>query len=124
MNGKPLVWDFTCVHRLAPSYLSNAINEGPVVANSAELIKARKYIELELSHFVQPIAAETLGGLGSSSLDFLKDLGKRIYRSTGQKRSAEFLRQRLGIAVQIGNASSVLETFGRRNDPLDIDFAR
>ena len=123
-SGRALVWDFTCVHRQAASYSSSALKDGPAVANLAESNKLRKYQELEQSHIVQPVAAETLGGLGESTLTFLRELGARIRSVSDQKRSAEFLRQRLGISIQIGNAAAVMETFGGAEDPLDIDFVR
>ena len=119
-NGKPLVWDFTCVHRLSPSYINNAVNEGPFIANNAEVLKTRKYDELSFSHIVQPVAVETLGGIGSESLNFLKELGKKISVATDQKRAPEFLRQRLGIAVQVGNAAAVCETFTSRAEPWTL----
>ena len=63
-NGRPLLWDFTCVHRLADSYRQLAKNEGPCVADAAEDKKGTKYIGLVSSHIVQPVAFETLGGNG------------------------------------------------------------
>jgi hypothetical protein len=58
-----------------------------------------------------PIAIETLGSLGPAASSFCEELGLRIARESGDLRSASFLRQRLGIAVQRGNAASVLGTF-------------
>jgi D-arabinose 1-dehydrogenase-like Zn-dependent alcohol dehydrogenase len=77
---------------------------------------------LALSHQFQPIAIETLGGLGTSTVDFLKALGTEISHATGEKNAAIFLRQRLGIAVQTGNAAAILESLQARVDPLGIEF--
>ena len=60
-NGRPLIWDFTCVHRLADSYRQNAKNEGPCVADAAEDKKRTKYAGLVSSHIVQPVAFELWG---------------------------------------------------------------
>ena len=121
-HGKPLAWDLTVVHRLASSYMRLARREGPTIADQAEDKKRAKYSEITASHEMQPIAIETLGGLGTTTLDFLKTLGTRISRVTDEKRATEFLRQRLAIAIQIGNAAIVMENLPARVDPLGIDF--
>ncbi len=54
-----------------------------------------------------PIAIETLGAWGPSALDISAEIGGRIPRSTGDVRSMAFLRQRLDIAIQNGNAAAV-----------------
>ena len=41
---------------------------------------------------------------------FLKDLGHRVIMATGEPQSFSFLMQRLAVAVQVGNAISVLGT--------------
>ena len=110
-RGKSLLWDFTCIHRLAASYNRCATAPGAVIAALAEERKASKYSELARQYIVQPVAVETLGGLGPSTLRFLTELGRRITSVSGDKRAAEFLRQRIGIAVQAGNASCVKESF-------------
>ena len=40
--GKALVWDFTCVHRLAASYMEKASREGSTIADAAEAKKSDK----------------------------------------------------------------------------------
>ena len=51
-----------------------------------------------------------MGAWGEESLNFIKDLGSRIAAVRDEKRSTSFLFQRLGIAVQRGNAASILGT--------------
>lgn len=109
-RGKSLAWDFTCVNRLAASYSRNATAPGSVIAACAEEKKFKKYSELDRDYITQPVAVESLGGLGPSTLDFLCDLGRRISTISGNKRATEFLRQRIGIAVQAGNAACVKES--------------
>ena len=57
-----------------------------------------------------PVAVETLGAWGPSALELCKEIGGRIARCFGYTRSTAFLRQRLSIAVQSGNAAAVLGT--------------
>ena len=54
------------------------------------------------------IAVETGGSIGPDSKTFLLDLGRRLSMATGEPRSYEFLLQRISVAIQMGNAASVL----------------
>ena len=56
------------------------------------------------------IAVETLGVLGPSAASVIADIGQRIARETGDPRALAFLRQRISLAVQRGNAASVVGT--------------
>ncbi|KAL7667367.1 hypothetical protein ACOME3_010815 [Neoechinorhynchus agilis] len=50
------------------------------------------------------------GALGSSALSLLKDLSKKLREATGDSRAGLFLRQNISLAVQRGNAASVMAT--------------
>ena len=65
-----------------------------------------------------PIAVETLGAFGPESATFVKHLGKLIQHKTGEKRSTFFLFQSISMAVQRGNAASILGTV-RPGEKLD-----
>lgn len=119
-RGKPLVWDFTCVHRKAASYQSLANQKGPTVANAAETKKIDKYDELRGNFIIQPIALETNGAIGEISLAFLRQLGRKIEEVSGDQRSSAFLRQRIAINVQMGNAACVLESMGDSSLFMDV----
>jgi hypothetical protein len=67
-----------------------------------------------------PIAVETLGALGDDVSDFLHQLGRRIANVTGERRATEFLLQRLSVAIQRGNAASVLGTVDSATD-MNLD---
>jgi hypothetical protein len=107
-----LVWDFTCPDTLAPSHLSLSSKTAGSVAEQAEARKHTKYAELGASgeYLFAPIAIETLGVWGPSALATCAEIGGRVAERTGDTRSSAFLRQRLGIAVQRGNAAAVLGT--------------
>ena len=66
---------------------------------------------LETRYFFRPVGFETYGIFGSSAASLLKDFGKRTADRTGEKRASEFLRQKISIDIQRGNAASVLATF-------------
>ena len=52
-----------------------------------------------------------LNDLGRRIAAFINDLGRRIADESGDPRSAAFLKQRLALAIQRGNAAVVLRTF-------------
>ena len=108
ISGRLLVWDVTCTDTFAPSYRSHATQGPGLVAAVAEEKKAGKYCELPPSHWFSPISVETMGAMGPRSLGLLKDVGQRISVETGEPKSLEYLLQRLSVAVQRGNCSSVL----------------
>lgn len=110
-KGKCLIWDATCVHRLAASWFRQSSLPGSSVAEEAEKRKKLKYEALSDDGYIfQPVAIETLGGLGPLTLQFLKELGQLIKDTTGIPESFPFLRQRLSLCIQRGNAACVMET--------------
>ena len=55
-----------------------------------------------------PIAVETLGSWGQEGLQLIKSLGKKIQDLSGEKRSTFYLFQSISVAIQRGNAASIL----------------
>ena len=79
----------------------------------AEERKKAKYQHLDASHTFILVAVETTGVFGALTRAFLKDLSHRIVRATGEERSYSYLTQRLSVAIQRGNAVSVVGTSGQ-----------
>ena len=110
-SGKLLVWDATCTDTFALSYRSLAVHSAGAVAARVESLKEEKYIDLLHSHDFAPVAVETSGVLRPRSLSFVKELGRRLRCQTGETKSSTYLTQRLSMAVQRGNAISILGSF-------------
>ena len=107
--GRPLVWDTSCPDTFADSYESHAAREAGRVADFAEKNKSGKYSHLAPSYVLQPVAIESSGAVGPSTLIFLKTLGRQISLATGEPQAAHFLFQRLSVAApQRGNVAGVL----------------
>ena len=111
-QGKPLVWDATCPDTLAPSYITLSTREAGAVAEQAEKKKRCKYAHLETSHLFFPITVESLGVFGPDARSFFSDLGRRLKSTTLEPMSHLHLIQRISVAVQRGNAVSILATSG------------
>ena len=120
-EGKLLVWDFTCVDTLANSYLKETSKRAGSAAEKAEKAKLNKYEEIEKDYYMVPIAVETFGAWGPESARLIKSIGKKIQDHTGEKRSTFFLFQSISMAIQRGNAASILGTV-KSGDKLDEIF--
>ena len=103
-SGKMLLWDVTVSDTLATSYVIHSSKEAGYAANQAERRKKVKYAELMPSYAFTPIGMETLGTWGSEAKDFIHELGRRLNASSHDERSAAFLRQRIALDIQRGNA--------------------
>ena len=99
------------MNTLCQSHVQGYSNEAGYAANKAEDMKREKYRSLESRYFFCPVGFETFGTSGSAAANVLRDIGKRIAERTGEKRASEFLRQKISIDIQRGNAASVLGTF-------------
>ena len=66
-------------------------------------------------YIFQPVALEVQGYLGQSSEIFITRLCKMLCRSHDDQRVASFLKQRISMALQFGNAACVLGTVSDRD---------
>eukprot|EP00731_Ephydatia_muelleri_P000771 Em0001g771a len=108
--GQLLVWDATCPDTFAPSYSTIAAHQVGAVTQQAEDRKMQKYKHLYSCYFFTPVAIETSGVFGPKIKEFLKELGFRLRQVSGKANSFAYLTQRLSVAIQRGNAASVLGT--------------
>jgi len=106
--GKVLVWDATCPDTLAPSHSALATREAGAVAADAEHKKNQKYTHLLPSYHFVPIAVETLGVFGKATHSLFKEITRRVKSITEDDMAHQHFVQRISVAVQRGNAASVL----------------
>ena len=107
-RGRSLVWDCTCVDTFAESHLINSAIGAGVAAGEAEERKRRKYVGLVDAYQFEPIAVETTGVHGASSSLILRAIGRRLVEATGDPRESNWFLQNLALAIQRGNAFSIL----------------
>ena len=106
-QGKCLVWDATCVNTIARSHVSGAATKAGQPSIAAESKKQNKYSCLRNDNFFVPVALETLGPWGPEAHKLITEIGRRLQSTTGDPRSLSFLRQKISIAVQRGNAACI-----------------
>ena len=68
---------------------------------------------LDHNHIFTPIAIETSRVFGSETLKFLRELGHCLRQASGECNGYSYLLQRLSVAVQRGNAASVMGSVGQ-----------
>ena len=85
-------------------------------ASAAELSKNTKYSDIIAGVDFVPFVIETSGVWGEQAVILVKEIGRRIAEVTHEPRSTSFLRQRLSVAVQRGNAFCILGTLHSVDD--------
>ena len=116
-----LVWDFTWVDTLAKSYLKETSKQAGSAAEIAEKAKFKKNEKLDKDYFLVPVAVETFGACATEKARLVKNIGKKIQDVTGEKHSTFFLIQSISMAIQRGNAASILGTI-KSGEKLDEIF--
>ena len=66
---------------------------------------------------VVAVVVETTGAMGTDALDFFADVGSRVRAVSNEAQSRTFILQQVSVALQRGNAASVLGTIG---DPFRL----
>ncbi|KAF2881096.1 hypothetical protein ILUMI_25078 [Ignelater luminosus] len=93
-EGKPLVWDFTCINTLPPCYTQQLISKPGSIAELAGNKKIAKYVDIgEQGYLFVPIAVETMGPWSLSAIKLIKGIGHKIRILTDDKRSSSYLIQ-------------------------------
>ena len=109
-HGKSLCWDATCVNTYGESVINETAIEAGKAASKAENAKRSKYPDLVNRYRFEPIAIETSGVFGPTTRQIIQEIGKSISEKTGDKRETIWLKQRLNIAIQKGNALSIISS--------------
>ncbi len=102
---------------MAPSNLQLTSNQAGAAAEKASSGKASKYSDLTRSYCFQAIAIETLGSWATEALHFVRELGRRLEVLSGEARATSFLIQTISMAIQPGNAASVIATHAQSESP-------
>ena len=100
-----VTWEVTVADTFATSYLPLTSLEAGSPTEQEASLKIKKYGELARDHIFIPLACEATGNWCSEAIDFLHELGDRIFAVTGDRRESTFQFQRLSVALQKGNAA-------------------
>ena len=91
-------------------YWADEFDETGAAASTAETRKKTKYAVICRGVDFVPVAVETSGAWGKEGWALVKELGRRIGVVKREPRSTEWLRQRISLAIQRGNAYCILAT--------------
>ena len=103
-----MVWDATVVDTFAQGHYEDSAKQAGFVATKAEVAKCQKYHDLQSNYHFQPVAIETTGVYGKSTVPFLSGLSNKLVDVSGDPRECQWLHQCLSLAVARGNAASIL----------------
>ncbi|XP_073960116.1 uncharacterized protein [Choristoneura fumiferana] len=121
-RGRPLVWDATCVDTLAPSHIHATSGQAGAAAASAESNKRRKYAALGEACIFTPFGVETLGPWGPEAKQLFRQISSRLVDTSRDRRAGAYLAQRISLAIQRGNAASLLGTAPQSSSLEDIFY--
>lgn len=120
-NGQRLVWDVTCGDTLTPSHLNASSKVAGSVAENACKAKHKRYTQIEASNFlVVGLPFETMGPWCKESKSIIDKIGNLLIKESGDIRARKFLYNRISLAIQPGNASSVLRTYSVQDNLEEI----
>jgi len=105
LSGRALTWDVTVATTLAGSYVPASS------VTTAAAASRKEYSDLPASFLFQPIAVETLGPINEYAVDFLRELGRRIFSKFQEERQSAYLFQRLLVIVQRFSAVICMTAF-------------
>ena len=83
-------------------------------------VKNSKYISLTNTHHFVALAVKTMGPWNTEGLNLIKELGRRITEATGDPHETAYLLQRISVAVQRGNAASVVGCLPVEHSDSDV----
>lgn len=63
-----------------------------------------------------------MGVMGKEGLSLIKEIGKRVAATTGQPNATTYLRQRISLATQRGNVTSILGTLPAGKELEEINY--
>ena len=121
-NGKSLTWDCTYVNTFAKSHIYNVASMAGAAATDAEVLKCNKYAGLSQTYLFEPIAIETMGVYGRSTSNIISDIDRRLIASMGKIGQLVWFKQRLSLAVQLGNAINKLALAQEEQNPALTPF--
>ena len=116
--GRALIWDATCRDTMASSYLEKTSKKGGEAARSGELQKINKYSDLVNRYYFVPFSVETFGTWGNEAKKFIFEITKK----QKNKQMLGFITQKISLAIQRGNALSVIATLPAGPDLDDFYF--
>ena len=116
-KGRCLAWDATCPDTFANSDIQMSSVSAGSAAKTAVYKKRAKYSDLTAGIDFVPIAIESTGVWGEQGFELVRELGRQLtaVNFDFDPRSTSFLRQRISLAVQRGNAFCVLATLKKNN---------
>ena len=98
-RGCCIIRDATCISANAFANLMRVALAAASVADATEIMKNAKYSVLGRRFMFQPVAVETSGAMGKSTIHVFTDYGRRLAVRYPDQRESDFLFQRMSLAI-------------------------
>ncbi len=109
-RGRAMVWDSTCADSLAASNMAGRSKKPGMASEKAAARKHSKYTKIKANYHFIAFAVESLGPWSKDAIDFINKVGSNLKRITGEPKSKHYLIQRVSLAIQQGNALSIISS--------------
>lgn len=109
-KGKSLLWDSTCTDTLCPSNIAITSKRAGSAAEKAVVRKNNLYKDMIDNYHFVVFATETMGPWCVEGRNLIDKLGAMLIEMSGDCKSKKYLKERISIAIQRGNAMSILKT--------------
>ncbi len=119
-KGRALVWDATCVDSLAISNMTGGTKHPGMASQKAAVRKHAKYSKIKQNYHLVAFAVETFGPWSKEAVDLINKIGSNLIRVTGEPKSKRYLIERISLAIQHGNAMSVISSIPKSSSMEEI----
>jgi hypothetical protein len=107
---------------LAATHLDGCSRKSGSAALSAEKLKHGKYCTIKENHNFVAFSLETFGPWSPDAKELFKDISKFLLEKSGVSESPSYFQQRISIAIQRGNAASVLGTVAKSSGLEEVFY--
>ena len=104
------LWDFTCRDTFCKTNLPKTSKSAGAAAEAAEKLKDDHYAKIDKLYSFQAVGYETSGVPGPGARAFIIELGRRMTKQSGDPCETSYLKQRIALSIQRGNALSFYGT--------------
>lgn len=109
-KGRSLVWDATCADSLAASNRLGRHKQPGMASEKAAVRKHKKYSKIKQNHHFVAFAVESIGPWSKEAIVLINKIGSNLIRITGEPKSKRYLVERISLAIQQGNAMSIMSS--------------
>ena len=107
-HEKALCRDYTCVDTFTSTHVNESAVRAGSASNAVGTVKRTKYRSPTYRYQFEIVAIATAGTYSEETKNIVRDIGRTLTEATGNQHETFWFMQRLSLAVQRGNAASII----------------